>query len=378
MTKSKTIQTKSADKSAIRGAMTIRRAIIISCMYGALFGHMNSLGFFSSRSSSKGVSRAGNSVNLLDTMGMHTQHIDSDMLYKVEIYPFGTRDVIKKLANNKTQSYKIDGSDNTEYYMSNSQEWFVYERKYLDSRSEEMKVEPTKAESTLAEQAEKVTSEQKAAEQSVILFKNSLDSESSLSTFFSEDFKSVVPGAAYESVSSAELFYQAHKGCYDEKELRQKWPNYNWSYIKKILKLDTEQAVDFAFNKYGRDDSAKLQWWTGYNQLSIRWHSLVWKYNNKNSQSYRELMETGDALLFAGIGINTGENDMYYNDSYWTIGPDGNGSNILGKLLMLMRASLRKQQKIETEYDLDILKGNFTEFNTIADKLQASSKQDNK
>lgn len=106
----------------------------------------------------------------------------------------------------------------------------------------------------------------------------------------------------------------------------------------------------------------------------MRWHSLVWKYNDKDSQAYKYLMSTDEALLFAALDVNSSENDMYYNDSYWTIGSDGKGANMLGKLLMLVRASLRKQQKIETKADLDILKGNFIEFSNIANKLRTADK----
>lgn len=247
----------------------VKRVVIISCMYGgmytALFGHMNSLAFFIRSSSVKGISRSGNFPNWLDEKKVlnhknkNTNHIDCDFLYGIEIYPFGISDVLKKLSSKNLFSYQSESyyTDeliyNAKHYIANSEEKFIFEAHYLlenldesVNRNEELtEIEGAEIESAEIEQLEQAStasiaqsakehrvsenkvSEQRAVEQTPILFKNSLDSESSLSTFFLEEFKSVVPGGAYQIVPSAELFYQSHKGCYDKKELKDFYQGYN-------------------------------------------------------------------------------------------------------------------------------------------------------
>jgi hypothetical protein len=82
------------------------------------------------------------------------------------------------------------------------------------------------------------------------------------------------------------------------------------------------------------------------------WRILQAKFADTNSQAYTDLMSTGDALLF--------ENSP--KDIFWGIGYNGFGLNILGKLLMLLRAEKNTQMDKKTRVDEAVLAGIFPAF----------------
>lgn len=147
------------------------------------------------------------------------------------------------------------------------------------------------------------------------------------------------------SVCAAELLFQAFKGVVSVPS--------NQTYINAVLGV--KSAIE-AFNLGGQ---LQLSDWRGKKQMDAMWYALTCKFDN---QYYKNLLRgTGDAWLF--------ENSP--KDKFWGIGLNGFGLNMLGKLLMLKRAQIRKLEGRATFADGEILQGHFPELLQVADAISA-------
>lgn len=88
----------------------------------------------------------------------------------------------------------------------------------------------------------------------------------------------------------------------------------------------------------GRDRSHPIHPGWEYDKYSIMWMAVHKKFN-----SYPELkkllLDTGDAEIF----------EHTTNDKEWADGGDGSGKNLLGKILMDIRAKFRSELKNESQ-----------------------------
>jgi len=91
-----------------------------------------------------------------------------------------------------------------------------------------------------------------------------------------------------------------------------------------IIMADTPKEAKLM----GREvETPKKNW--EQKKLSYMWKGLKAKFQNPQLREY--LLNTGDAELV--------ENNIF--DSYWGCGRDGNGKNMLGKMLMMLREQIR-------------------------------------
>ena len=98
----------------------------------------------------------------------------------------------------------------------------------------------------------------------------------------------------------------------------------------------------------------------------IMYRALIAKFT-RHAHLRRRLLSTGDRMLV--------EHSPY--DSYWGDGPDGNGLNRLGELLMRLRSALRGERKgIAKKDGMEVKVGDLIEFDGVERKQVTRKEQD--
>ncbi|MBV5259946.1 NADAR family protein [Synechococcus moorigangaii CMS01] len=116
---------------------------------------------------------------------------------------------------------------------------------------------------------------------------------------------------------TAEHFYQAHKFL----------PSTHQSLIDKIRQVPTPELAA----ALGRDPQyPKRPDWEDIKQ-KVMWQALWTKFTT-HADIAQILLATGDTIIVEKSPV----------DYYWGCGADGSGQNHLGKLLMQVRAQLRR------------------------------------
>ena len=116
-------------------------------------------------------------------------------------------------------------------------------------------------------------------------------------------------GIFYKTV---EHYYQSHK--FDDEKL-----------INKILACDTPKEA----SNIGRDRNNKKK--DDFDKLSVMYQGLYLKFSqNKDIRS--KLIETRNKTI----------REMSVKESYWGVGPNLDGENHIGKLLMQVRDNIKK------------------------------------
>lgn len=133
-----------------------------------------------------------------------------------------------------------------------------------------------------------------------------------LSNFWELDRPYKINGISYPTI---EHFYQAMK--FSNKKMQKQIADHPLKGLKKFV--------------YANKARIRSDW--EYLRGRYMWVGLNYKFSDWNPNLKRQLLETGDINL---VEYNT------WNDTYWGVQIDtGEGSNMLGRILMAIRSKLR-------------------------------------
>lgn len=154
------------------------------------------------------------------------------------------------------------------------------------------------------------------------------------------DFEITIDG---KTAQSSERWFQAQKfaGTVHEEEVLKAISSREAAKMgrdrSRPLRADWDSVMEYAALPEGESLRSKWERFAGDHQLRTKDYIMLVAVRAKFTQHAELgelLLSTGDALLV----------EHTENDNYWADGGDGSGKNMLGKILMFVRAELRERK----------------------------------